>query len=128
MIKLYILPNCPSCEKAREWLAENALDFEERNLWSNPLSIFELKYMLQWLEDGFSEIISVRFKKLRTFKSKTIENLCISDFHKLIQRVPHILIVPLIMDDMRFIIGFDRSKFRLLLPKCLHAAKYIDSE
>lgn len=128
MIKLYILPNCSSCEKAREWLADNDLDFEERNLWSQPLSVFELKYMLQWLEDGFSEIISVRFKKLRTFKNKTIENLCISDFHKLIQRVPHILIVPLIMDDMRFIIGFDRAEFRLLLPKCLRSVKRRDSD
>lgn len=30
MIKVYTSPSCTSCRKARAWLQENRLDFEEK--------------------------------------------------------------------------------------------------
>lgn len=127
MIKLYILPNCPACDEARDWLTENALEFEERNLISCPLSIMEVKCMLQWLEEGISEIVNAQLKKLEILRKQDLDNMCILEFCRLIQKKPRLLKVPLIMDDMRLIIGLDFSELHLLLPKCIRSAKRLGS-
>ena len=58
MVTLYTSPSCTSCRKARAWLKEHDIPFTERNIFSNPLSIDEIKQILQMTEDGTEEIIS----------------------------------------------------------------------
>ena len=61
MVTLYTSPSCTSCRKARAWLEEHNIPFEERNIFSNPLNVDEIKQILQMTEDGTEEIIS-RFR------------------------------------------------------------------
>lgn len=62
MVTLYISPSCTSCRKARAWLKEHQIPFEERNIFAKPLKIDEIKQILQMTEDGTEEIISKRSK------------------------------------------------------------------
>lgn len=62
MIKLYTSASCTSCRKAKAWLRENGLAFEERNIMSNPLTKDEIKEILTMTETGTDEIISTRSK------------------------------------------------------------------
>ena len=62
MLTLYTSPSCTSCRKARAWLQEHEIPFVERNIFSEPLNIDELKSILQMTEDGTEEIISTRSK------------------------------------------------------------------
>ena len=52
MVTLYTSPSCTSCRKARAWLEEHNIPFEERNIFSNPLNVDEIKQILQMTEDG----------------------------------------------------------------------------
>ena len=56
MLTLYTSPSCTSCRKARAWLQEHEIPFVERNIFSEPLNISELKAILQMTEDGTEEI------------------------------------------------------------------------
>lgn len=58
MVTLYTSPSCTSCRKARAWLEEHEIPFVERNIFSEPLSIDEIKQILRMTEDGTDEIIS----------------------------------------------------------------------
>ena len=62
MVTLYTSPSCTSCRKARAWLKEHNIPYAERNIFSDPLSVDELKQILQMTEDGTEEIISTRSK------------------------------------------------------------------
>ena len=62
MVKLYTSPSCTSCRKARAWLEEHDIPYTERNIFSEPLSIDEIKEILRMTEDGTDEIISTRSK------------------------------------------------------------------
>ena len=52
MVTLYTSPSCTSCRKARAWLKEHNIPYAERNIFSDPLSVDELKQILQMTEDG----------------------------------------------------------------------------
>jgi regulatory protein spx len=46
MVILYTSPSCTSCRKARAWLKENKIPFQERNIFSDPLNVDEIKRLL----------------------------------------------------------------------------------
>jgi len=56
LLTLYTSPSCTSCRKARAWLQEHEIPFVERNIFSEPLNISELKAILQMTEDGTEEL------------------------------------------------------------------------
>ncbi len=62
MVILYTAPSCTSCRKAKAWLQTHDIDFQEHNLFTEPLSIEKIKQILQLTESGTEEIISTRSK------------------------------------------------------------------
>ncbi len=53
MIKVYTSPSCTSCRKARAWLQANQLEFEEKNIFAEPLTESEIKRPWQRLKEEF---------------------------------------------------------------------------
>ena len=47
MVTLYTSPSCTSCRKARAWLKEHQIPFEERNIFAKPLKIDEIKQIFK---------------------------------------------------------------------------------
>lgn len=61
-VTLFTSPSCTSCRKAKAWLEEHDIAYTERNIFSEPLDVDEIKQILRMTEDGTDEIISTRSK------------------------------------------------------------------
>ena len=115
MVTLYTSPSCTSCRKARAWLKEHNIPYAERNIFSDPLSVDELKQILQMTEDGTEEIISTRSKVYQDLHVN-IDDLSLKDLLDLVQRHPGLLLRPIIMDEKRLQVGYNEDEIRRFLP------------
>ena len=112
MVTLYTSPSCTSCRKARAWLQEHDIPFTERNIFSDPLSVDEIKNILRMTEDGTEDIISKRSKAYQSLKVD-LNALPM----KLISENPGLLRRPIIMDDKRLQVGYNEDEIRRFLPR-----------
>lgn len=120
MVTLYTSPSCTSCRKARAWLEEHNIPFEERNIFSNPLNVDEIKQILQMTEDGTEEIISKRSKIFQDLDID-LDELPLQKLYTLIQKNPGLLRRPIIMDSKRLQVGYNEGEIRRFLPRDVRA-------
>lgn len=106
MVTLYTSPSCTSCRKARAWLEEHEIPFVERNIFSEPLSIDEIKQILRMTEDGTDEIISTRSKVFQKL-NVNVESMPLQDLYRLINEHPGLLRRPIIIDEKRLQVGYN---------------------
>ena len=116
MVTLYTSPSCTSCRKAKAWLEEHDIPFKERNIFSEPLTLDEIKEILRMTEDGTDEIISTRSKVFQKL-DVTIEQLPMKDLFHLIQQNPGLLRRPIILDEKRLQVGYNEDEIRRFLPR-----------
>ena len=120
MVTLYTSPSCTSCRKARAWLEEHNIPFEERNIFSNPLNVDEIKQILQMTEDGTEEIISKRSKIFQDLDID-LDELPLQKLYTLIQKNPGLLRRPIMMDSKRLQVGYNEDEIRRFLPRDVRA-------
>ncbi|MBS4177401.1 transcriptional regulator SpxA [Lederbergia citrea] len=116
MVTLYTSPSCTSCRKARTWLEDQNIPYKERNIFSEPLSLEEIKEILRMTEDGTDEIISTRskiFQKLNV----DLDSLPLQQLFDLIQKNPGLLRRPIILDEKRLQVGYNEDEIRRFLPR-----------
>ncbi|MTT30570.1 transcriptional regulator Spx [Terrilactibacillus sp. BCM23-1] len=116
MVTLYTSPSCTSCRKAKAWLKEHNISFQERNIFSEPLSIEEIKEILRMTEDGTDEIISTRSKAFQELNIQ-LDAMSIQDLYELISENPGLLRRPIILDDKRLQVGYNDDEIRRFLPR-----------
>lgn len=116
MLTLYTSPSCTSCRKARAWLHEHEIPFVERNIFSEPLNITELKSILAMTEDGTEEIISTRSKVFQKL-NMDLEELPLLELLTLVQENPGLLRRPIMLDEKRLQVGFNEDEIRRFLPR-----------
>ena len=116
MLTLYTSPSCTSCRKARAWLQEHEIPFVERNIFSEPLNISELKSILQMTEDGTEEIISTRSKVFQKL-NMDLDDLPLKELLELVQDNPGLLRRPIMVDEKRLQVGFNEDEIRRFLPR-----------
>ncbi|CAM4058796.1 MULTISPECIES: transcriptional regulator SpxA [Bacillaceae] len=116
MVTLYTSPSCTSCRKARTWLEEQNIPYKERNIFSEPLSLEEIKEILRMTEDGTDEIISTRSKIFQKLNID-LESLPLQQLFDLIQKNPGLLRRPIIMDEKRLQVGYNEDEIRRFLPR-----------
>jgi len=116
MVTLYTSPSCTSCRKAKAWLEEHDISFTERNIFSEPLSLDEIKEILRMTEDGTDEIISTRSKVYQQL-DVDIDSLPLKDLFELIQKNPGLLRRPIILDEKRLQVGYNEDEIRRFLPR-----------
>ncbi|MGX7030083.1 transcriptional regulator SpxA [Vagococcus zengguangii] len=120
MLTLYTSPSCTSCRKARAWLVEHEIPFKERNIFSDPLNITELKAILRLTEDGTEEIISTRSKVFQKLEMD-LDDLPLDELLKLVQENPGLLRRPIMLDEKRLQVGFNEDEIRRFLPREVRA-------
>ena len=120
MLTLYTSPSCTSCRKARAWLVEQEIPFKERNIFSEPLDITELKEILRMTEDGTEEIISTRSKVFQKL-DMNLDELPLPELLKLVQENPGLLRRPIMIDEKRLQVGFNEDEIRRFLPREVRA-------
>ena len=116
MVTLYTSPSCTSCRKAKAWLEEHNIPFRERNIFSEPLSIEEIKEILRMTEDGTDEIISTRSKAFQELNVQ-LDTMPLQDLYELIQTNPGLLRRPILIDEKRLQVGYNDDEIRRFLPR-----------
>lgn len=116
MVTLYTSPSCTSCRKAKIWLEEHDIPYTERNIFSEPLSIDEIKEILRMTEDGTDEIISTRSKTFQKL-DVNLETMPLQDLFELIKENPGLLRRPIIIDEKRLQVGYNEDEIRRFLPR-----------
>lgn len=125
MIRLYISPSCTSCRKAKAWLEEHGLEYEEKNIYHEPLTKNEIKEILMLTDEGTEEIISYRsdaYQRLET----NLEDLSMNELLDLFIEEPSLIRRPIIMDDRRLQIGFNDEEIRMFLPREVRNAALLE--
>jgi len=116
MVKLYTSPSCTSCRKAKAWLEEHNIPYVERNIFSEPLTIEEIKEILRMTENGTDEIISTRSKIFQKLNIN-VESMPLQDLYELIRENPGLLRRPIIIDEKRLQVGYNEDEIRRFLPR-----------
>jgi regulatory protein spx len=116
MVTLYTSPSCTSCRKAKTWLIDNNIPFTERNIFSEALTLEEIKEILRMTEDGTDEIISTRSKVFQNLNIN-IDQLPLMELYTLIQEHPGLLRRPIIIDEKRLQVGYNEDEIRRFLPR-----------
>lgn len=116
MVTLYTSPSCTSCRKARIWLEQHNIPFVERNIFSEPLTIEEIKGILRMTEYGTDEIISTRSKVFQKL-NVDLDSLPLHELFELIQKNPGLLRRPIILDEKRLQVGYNEDEIRRFLPR-----------
>ena len=127
MVTLFTSPGCTSGRKAKAWLEEHDIAYKERNIFSEPLSISEIKEILRMTEDGTDEIISTRskiFQKLNV----DLESLPLQRLYELIQEHPGLLRRPIILDEKRLQVGYNEDEIRRFLPRKVRAYQLLEAQ
>jgi regulatory protein spx len=127
MVTLYITPSCSSCRKARAWLQEHQIEYVERNIISEPLTIEEIKSILRLTEDGTEEIISTNSKTYQQL-NVDIDSLPLNELYELIIDNPQMLRRPIILDHKRLQVGYNDDEIRRFLPRRLRTFPVIEWE
>lgn len=116
MVTLYISPSCTSCRKAKAWLEEHDIPYQERNIFSDNLTVDEIKEILRMTEDGTDEIISTRSKVFQKL-DVDIDQMPLKDLIDVIKDHPGILRRPIILDEKRLQVGYNEDEIRRFLPR-----------
>lgn len=119
MINLYTTTSCASCRKAKSWFEKNGIDYIERNISKDPLTVDEIKSILRMTE-GTDEIISVRSK---IFKELNIEldAMPLQELYKLLRNHPTMIKRPIIQDEKKLQVGYQEEEIRAFIPRRLRA-------
>ena len=120
MVTLYTTPSCTSCRKARAWLEEHNIPYIERNIYTESLTLQEIKEILRMTEEGTEDIVSTRSKAYADLDVELSE-LPLNDFFKIVQQHPGLLRLPIIIDEKRLQIGFNEDEIRRFLPREVRA-------
>jgi len=116
MVTLYTSPSCTSCRKAKSWLEEHEIPYTERNIFSEPLTMEEIKEILRMTEDGTDEIISTRSKTFQKL-DVNLDSMPLQDLFGLIKDNPGLLRRPIIIDEKRLQVGYNEDEIRRFLPR-----------
>lgn len=116
MVTLYTSPSCTSCRKARAWLQEHNIPFKERNIFSEPLTVPEIKNILRMTENGTEDIISKRSKAYAELKIN-LNEVPMKALYELISKNPGLLRRPIILDNKRLQVGYNEDEIRRFLPR-----------
>ena len=127
MVTLYTSPSCTSCRKARAWLKEHDIAFKERNIFSEPLPLNEIKNILRMTEDGTEDIISKRSKVYQKL-SVDLNDLSMKALFKLISKNPGLLRRPIIIDDKRLQVGYNEDEIRRFLPRKVRELELVEAQ
>lgn len=97
-------------------MEEHDIPYKERNIFSEPLSLDEIKEILRMTEDGTDEIISTRSKTFQKL-NVDLDSLPLQQLFELIQKNPGLLRRPIIIDEKRLQVGYNEDEIRRFLPR-----------
>ncbi len=127
MVTIFTTPSCASCRKAKKWLEEFEIKYEEVNIFNTKLTKADIIRILDRTENGFDDIISTR-SKVFTENNLDIDNMKMHELLDLIIANPSILRRPIIVDEKRLQVGYNDEEIRTFLPRSIREKLMCDGE
>ena len=124
MIKVYTVMACSSCKKAKEWLTNHELEFEEINLITDKIDPEDFLKIFSLTENGTEEIISTRS---RAYKRLSLDFERLHELVKIIEENRTLLRRPLILDDKRLQVGYNEDDIRKFLPRSVRRVEMLEA-
>jgi regulatory protein spx len=118
MITIFTTPSCSSCRKAKKWLDDHKIPYEEKNLFNQRISESDIDRMLENAENGFEDIISTRSKIFKE-ESLDVEDMKISELKQFIINNPSVLKRPIMIEGDKMQVGYNDEEIRVFIPKRL---------
>ena len=115
-IKFICYPKCSTCRKAKKWLVENGIEFEERHIVDNKPTADELKL---WIEKSglsikkFFNTSGVLYKEMG-LKDK-LPNMSYDEQIELLASDGKMVKRPVVITDDKVIVGFKESDWENIL-------------
>ncbi|CAM3150893.1 Spx/MgsR family RNA polymerase-binding regulatory protein [Lactococcus hircilactis] len=116
MIKIYTVISCSSCKKAKEWMENHQLEYEEVNLLNDHMTREDFLKILSLTDDGTEEVISKRSRAYQRL-NLDFESLSINELVRIFDENRTLLRRPLILDDCRLQVGYNEDDIRKFLPR-----------
>ncbi|MFD1126034.1 Spx/MgsR family RNA polymerase-binding regulatory protein [Lentilactobacillus raoultii] len=116
MLNLLVAPSSTSSRKARQWLSEHDLAFNERDIFRHPLHANEIKQLLCLSENGCEDIVATRSKAYKKMKAELSE-MPLSKFIQVLAEHPEMLKRPIIFNEEKMLVGFNDEEIRNFLPR-----------
>jgi len=113
-ITFFTYPSCTSCRKAKAWLQEHGVTYQERHLFKNPPSAEELLEMIKKTSNGLDEILSTRSQLFKNL-DVDINELTVRELLEMLSEEPRLLKRPILTDGENLIIGYNKEAMENLL-------------
>jgi regulatory protein spx len=113
-LTFFTYPSCTSCRKAKAWLSENGVNYQERHLFKNPPSPEELMEIIKMTTNGLDEILSTRSQKFKDL-GFDINEMTVTELLELLSAEPRLLKRPILTDGENLIVGYNQSAMKNLL-------------
>lgn len=108
-------PKCSACKKAKKWLEENNIEFEDRNIIEETPTIKELT---KWIKESGLDIkkwfntSGLKYKELN-LKEK-LSNISDKEKIELLASEGMLIKRPVLVSDKGIFIGFNEDKWNIL--------------
>ncbi|MFS0927830.1 ArsC/Spx/MgsR family protein [Enterococcus durans] len=100
-----------------EWMLEHQLVFEIRKITSkSSLTKNEIFELLKLTENGFDDLLNKKSKKYLEIENK-IDAYSVNQMIEKIILYPSLIKFPIIVDNNKLMIGFNKKKIRIFLPE-----------
>lgn len=106
-------PKCSTCKKAKKWLEENKIDFEERNIVTETPTEKELT---EWIDKSGQEIkkwfntSGLKYKELKLKEKLT--SMSDKEKIKLLASDGMLIKRPILISDKEILIGFKEEQWK----------------
>ncbi|WAX16656.1 hypothetical protein LC76P1_00219 [Lysinibacillus phage LC76P1] len=119
------MPSCSSVRSARKWFTEHGIEYIERSVKHDPLTVTEAMQLLSMTENGVDDLIGTRSKAYQANKhlfederALTVKQVC-----RLITENPSLLTYPIVLKDGLMMSGFNAEDVRAFMPRHMKKAE-----
>lgn len=126
MIKLFTQTSCNSSRKARQWLRDHDLEFEEQNVGKKAPTTAELKHILSLTENGLDDIISTRSRAYPEVAAQ-LPDMSFNETLKLLCERTQLLRKPIIVTENKVQIGFNDDEIRKFVPRHIRRLDFMQA-
>ncbi|MDL2292042.1 Spx/MgsR family RNA polymerase-binding regulatory protein [Acholeplasma sp. OttesenSCG-928-E16] len=118
MLTIYTTPSCSSCRKAKKWLEDYKIPYQEKNLFNSRITESDIDMMLENAENGFDDIISTRSKIFKE-ENLDIDSMRTNELKRFIIKNPSVLKRPIMIQDEKMQVGYNDDEIRIFIPRRL---------
>ena len=126
-VTIYTQTSCTSSKKALQWLRDNGIEYTEKRITSDTLSLSEFKTILSMTEDGTDEIISTNSKDYKNLNCD-INALSIQELYSIVKEHPKMLRSPILVDAKRLQVGYNEMDIRRFIPRKVRAYELFEMQ